>query len=155
METNENSLGCDFLRNLSEAVVTYSQTVCPKEHAWCFSSCYTLPSDLLMDNLLKVQFLETVHYLTFKVFKTLHEFQKEVQTKTYVHNSHNVATFFDGDCLHFILCWLDNIPQRVVLIHPEDENKNMIVPQDGTRIRNSQEELFFNKYGFFLFNLQW
>ena len=143
--------GCDFLRNLKEAITNYSKSVYPKKHYDRYGLCIMNKFNDLWNNNLKIKCSLVSRYISFKICQTIDMFDKELQTKKYlVRHNDRVASYDDyvNDCLHIVV-FHDQI-KRVLLIHPDDENKITIVPNDGTR---SYIGKGWNKYEFYLFYL--
>ena len=144
----------EFLKNIKFAINQYSYHVYPKEQENRYALSLLNNFNDLMWNNLKIQSLFTADYISLKVCKTLNMFNNEIETKKYIQYNSYLASYRDGDadCLYVALHRTSTI-KRILLIHPEDENKNMIVPQDGTRIdiRNGM----FNKSLYYLFYFQY
>ena len=150
-ERDQKFDGCDFLQNLKEAINQYSFFVYPKKqmnrYMLCMSSRF---NDLSLDNNLKIRCPFKAHYISLKLCNTQDMLDNELQTKKYIQFNDQIASFYDNGkgCFYVAVFTISTI-KRVLLIHPENENENMIVPQDGTRIDIVNKE--FNNAYFYLF----
>ena len=141
--------GCDFLQNIRKAIFKYSTYIYPKEQTHRYTLCESNKLNKFICNNLKIQCFFNVHYISFKLCDTRIIFNNELQTKKYTERNDHVATCYDDDdyCLYVALG--SSRVKRVLLIHPEDEKKNMIVPHNGTRIDIKNES--YNNLLFYLF----
>ena len=143
----------EFLKNIKFAINQYSDYVYPKKQENRYAlSLLNKFNDLRWNNL-KIQCLFDADYISLKVCNTLNMINNEIKTKKYIRHNSNLASYYDGDvdCLYVALYRISTI-KCVLLIHPKDENKNMIVPQDGTKIDIRNER--FNTQSYYLFYFQ-
>ena len=142
--------GCDFLQNIRKAIFKYSTYIYPKEQNRRYRLCESNKLNKFIYNNLKIQCSFNVHYISFKLCNTRIIFNNELQTKKYTERNDHVGSCYDDDdyCLYVALGGPSKI-KRVLLIHPEDEKKNMIVPHNGTRIDIKNES--YNNSLFYLF----
>ena len=103
---------------------------------------------------MKLECPYNLHYVSLNVFDNYNEFEKELETKRYTQNSHDVASYVDvnDDTLNVVVF---RHFKNVTLYHSTDENKNLKIPCDGTRVNVMQkldDDDGFHKFGVFIFH---
>ena len=151
-ERDEKFDGCEFLQNLKKSIQLYSTSVYPNEHSLRYKLCIMNKFYDLSRNNLKIPWLFNGPYISFKVCNTTKMYRSELQTKNYVQHNDFVASYIDirTRCLNVIIG--GRTPKHILLIHPTDINKTMVVPADGTQIKIHDHKTW-NIFGFYLFYL--
>ena len=125
----------DYIEILKEAVVSYSICIFPRDYL----DRYRTASSMLQSGIfhpkhfLKIYSPFDVNYVSLKVFDDMSRFDKELRTKRYLQNSHGVASFPDAKTRTLTIAVLHG-SKSTTLYHSNDENKNLKIPRDGTKV---------------------
>ena len=111
---------------------------------------------LFINRYLKLSCLDIVDYVSMKVFKINSAFENELNTEQYVQSSQRVASYYDSRNKSLNVA-VHHHRKNVTLYHSADENKNLEIPCNGTKVnvmKRPGDDFSYQKFYCFIFYFQ-